>query len=138
MTIRDRQPWLRRGVLTTALLAAGFLALRWLPLAAGPRETSNVRQLVLVVRDMTFYVEGDSTPNPTLRFTPGEQVRLFLRNEQSGVTHNFVISEWDVRSRELRGRGSDRIEFRVPLERGARRYQCMPHAAMMTGIIDVR
>jgi plastocyanin len=136
MTIREAQPWVKRGVLTTMLLAAAFIGLRWLPLAAGPREAP--REVELVARDMAFYLPGDRTPNPTLRFSPGERVRLVLRNEQPGMTHNFVISGWDVKTRELRGRATARVEFQVPSERGTQRYECAPHAAMMTGAIDVR
>jgi plastocyanin len=138
MTARAARIWVRRGVLTTALLAAAFVAVQWFPAIAGVRQKDAVRDVVLVVRDMTFYLQGDDTPNPTLRFTPGERVRVLLRNEESGVTHNFVINDWGVETRELRGAGSDRVEFRVPLERGTRRYQCTPHAAMMSGLIEVR
>jgi plastocyanin len=136
MTIRDARAWAKRGVLTTVLLMSAFVGLRWLPLAAGPRQAT--REVEVVVRDMAFYVRGDNTPNPTLRFAPGERVRLVLRNEQAGVTHNFVISGWDVKTRELRGRGTARVEFDVPSEPGAHRYECTPHAAMMSGAIFVR
>jgi plastocyanin len=138
MTAQVARTWIQRGLLTTALLIAGFVAVQWFPAAAGTRERHNVRDVVLVVRDMTFYLQGDDTPNPTLRFAPGERVRVLLRNEESGVTHNFVIDDWGVQTRELRGAGSDRVEFRVPGERGTRRYRCTPHAAMMTGVIEVR
>lgn len=138
MTIRDAQPWFRRGLLTTVLLIAVFVGLRWLPVAAGTREAPRVREVELVVRDMAFYLRGDRTPNPTLRFSPGERVRVVLRNEQPGVAHNFAIDGWDVKTRELRGRGTTRVEFEVPSAPGAHRYLCTPHAAMMAGTIDVR
>jgi plastocyanin len=138
MTIRDAKPWLRRGLLTTVLLVAGFLALRWLPLAAGPRQDAAPREVVLVVRQMAFYAEGNPAPNPVLRFAPGERVRLVLQNEEPGVTHNFAIDAWKVRTRELAGKGRARVEFTVPSDRGAHRYQCTPHAAMMSGTIEVQ
>jgi FtsP/CotA-like multicopper oxidase with cupredoxin domain len=136
MTIREAQPWVKRGLLTTILLVTSFIGLRWLPLAADPRQTP--REVELVVRDMAFYLPGNDTPNPTLRFAAGERVRIVLRNDQPGVSHNFVINGWDVRTRELRGRGTTRVEFQVPSERGGQRYECAPHAAMMSGAIDVR
>lgn len=138
MTLKGAHPWFRRGVLTTALLVMGLLAVRWLPLAAGSRKPSGVREVVLVVRNMGFYVEGEPARNPAMRFTPGERVRIVLRNEEPGVVHNFAIDDWGVRTRELRGKGTARVEFSVPEARGERKYQCTPHAVMMTGVIDVR
>jgi plastocyanin len=138
MTAHLAHTWVRRGLLTTVLIVAAIVAIQWFPAAAGTRQPGTTRELVLVVRDMTFYLQGDDTPNPTLRFAPGERVRVLLRNEESGITHNFVIGDWGVQTRELRGAGTDRVEFRVPGDGGTHRYHCTPHAAMMSGLIEVR
>ena len=139
MTLRDAQPWIRRGVLTTAAIMLGLVGFRWLPLMAGDRAPAAApREIVLVARSMAFFVEGSSTPNPTLRLRAGETVRLVLRNEEPGVTHDFAVRSWNLATRELVGEGVDGIEFRVPHEPGRQEYQCRPHAAMMRGTIEIR
>lgn len=138
MTAHAAHAWVRRGLLTTFLIVGALVAVQWFPAVAGTRQSDTTRDVVLVVRDMTFYLQGDDTPNPTLRFAPGERVRVMLRNEESGVTHNFVIGDWGVETPELRGAGAARVEFRVPGAGGTHRYQCTPHAAMMSGLIEVR
>lgn len=138
MTIRGASPWIGGGLLTTALLMIGLMSLGWLPLAAGPGASAPTRDIVLVARNMAFYLEGDPTPNPTLRVQAGERVRLVLRNADPGVTHNFAVADWGIATRDLRGEESGHLEFLVPDAPGPREYQCTPHAAMMRGTIDVR
>lgn len=125
--------------MTTALLMIGLMGLGWLPLAAGSGTSrAPARDIVLVARNMAFYIEGDPTPNPTLLLQAGERVRLVLRNADPGVTHNFAVAEWGLATRDLHGEGSGHLEFLVPEIPGPREYQCTPHAAMMRGTIDVR
>ena len=97
----------------------------------------GVRDVTLVVRSMTYYLEGSDTPNPTLRFVPGEQVRLTLRNEDAGMMHDFNIPSWDVATKVLDGKGEDSVTFRVPGSNSTASYTCTPHSAMMTGSIVV-
>jgi plastocyanin len=105
---------------------------------AGVESGAPAREIHLVVKDMTFYVEGDTTPNPTLRARAGEHVRLVLRNTDPGMVHDFTIQSWSVGTRLLKGKGEDSIEFTVPNTRGAHVYSCTPHSAMMGGTIEVQ
>jgi plastocyanin len=98
---------------------------------AGPRE------IRLVARDMTFFVDGDDAPNPTLKLRAGEQVRVTLRNEDAGMSHDFVVTAWHVGSRLLDGRGEAAVVFRVPATTGRHEYSCTPHSATMRGAIEV-
>jgi plastocyanin len=127
-----------------AIAAIGALAL--VPRLAGevlngaddntPTE-SAVREIQLVARNMTFYVEGQDAPNPTLYARPGERIRIILRNTDVGMSHDFVIRSWSVNTRLLKGKADDSIEFTVPQTRGAHAYSCSPHAEMMGGTIVV-
>jgi plastocyanin len=103
----------------------------------GSTGSQTVREVHLVVRDMTFYVDGAGDPNPTLYARPGERVRLVLQNTDVGMSHDFVIRSWSVKTRLLKGKGEDRVEFTVPDTRGAHVYTCSPHAEMMGGTIVV-
>jgi plastocyanin len=98
----------------------------------------NVREIHLVVRDMTFYIAGQDAPNPTLQARPGERIRLVLRNTDVGMSHDFAIRSWRVNTRLLKGKGQDTIEFTVPSARGTHDYSCTPHAEMMSGAIVVQ
>jgi plastocyanin len=125
-----------------ALLAAVLLGVAsFLPRLSGGvldgADTATVREIRLVARDMTFYAEGDRTPNPTLHARPGERLRLVLRNADSGMSHDFTIPGWRMNTRLLKGRGEDSIEFTVPAARGTQLYSCTPHAEMMGGTIVV-
>lgn len=107
-----------------------------LPRIVSSREA--VRDVTLVVRNMTYYVDGESTPNPRLRFAAGEQVRLTLRNEDQGMTHDFSVKSWGVATKILDGKGQDTVTFRVPRgSNGATSYTCTPHTAMMNGTIVI-
>jgi plastocyanin len=125
-----------------ALLAAVILGMAsFLPRLAGGvldgADTTTAREIRLVVRDMTFYVDGDRTPNPTLRARPGERLRLVLRNSDSGMSHDLTIPGWKINTRLLKGTGEDSIEFTVPALRGPQPYSCTPHSKMMGGTIVV-
>jgi plastocyanin len=126
------------GVAAAAALAIGaLLPLGADPTRAFPAATSTPREVVLVARDMGFYLDDSGRENPTLRFKAGEEIRLVLRNEESGVTHDFAVSAWKVGTRRLQGRDRDTVVFRVPDARGSYEYLCNPHASMMRGIIEV-
>lgn len=120
------------GLIVVAVLGGvALLARSAALLPAAPREVR------LVARDMTFFLAGDYTPNPTLRFRAGEHVRVILRNEDAGMEHDFVIKDWKVASTRLEGRGETTFEFRVPEQRGSKTYSCTPHPIVMRGTIDV-
>ena len=108
-----------------------------LPRIVSTRE-EDARAVTLVVRNMTYYLEGSDTPNPSLRFTAGEQVRLTLRNEDPGMSHDFNIRPWNIGTKVLDGKGQDTITFRVPSESDTQTaYTCTPHSAMMSGSVLV-
>lgn len=119
------------GLIVVAMLGGVVLLARNASMPAPPRDVR------LVVRDMTYFVEGDDTPNPTLRFRAGERVRLILRNDDAGMKHDFVVKNWNVASVLLDGEGQTAVEFRVPEDRGTETYSCTPHAVMMRGTIAV-
>jgi plastocyanin len=96
------------------------------------------REIRVVARDMTYYINGQQAPNPTLTFKAGERIRLVLRNEDGGMTHDFVIKEWDVATKTLDEKGQeDAVVFRVPNRRSTTAYQCTPHSEMMRGSVQV-
>jgi plastocyanin len=117
---------------TIVCLGVGALLAR----GAGNAE-SEPREVVLVVRDMAFYLNGTGGENPKLRLRSGERIRLVLKNEEPGVTHDFAVSDWKVATRRLQGGGEDVVTFRVPDRAGRYEYLCNPHASMMRGIIEV-
>ncbi|MGH9311830.1 MAG: plastocyanin/azurin family copper-binding protein [Vicinamibacterales bacterium] len=139
----NHRRYARIFIVFAAAAALGVGAL--LPLGAGPSTglgtgTPGVkapREVVLVARDMSFYLDGAGVENPTLRFNAGEEIRLVLRNEESGVTHDFAVSAWKVATRRLQARERDAVIFRVPDTVGRYDYLCNPHASMMRGIIEV-
>lgn len=113
-------------------------AAAWLPSVVTSRETPKPRDIRIVVKDMAFYANGGALPNPTLTFKAGEEIRLVLRNEDGGMTHDFSVKAWQVGTKTLSAKGEeDVIVFRVPDSRGTIAYQCTPHSEMMRGTIQV-
>ena len=108
-----------------------------LPRIVSSRE-EEPRAVTVVVRNMTYYLDGQDTPNPSLKFAAGERVRLTLRNEDAGMSHDFNIRPWNVGTKVLEGKGQDTVTFRVPSRSEApATYTCTPHAAMMSGSIVI-
>ena len=71
-------------------------------------------------------------------FAAGEQVRLTLRNEDRGMSHDFSVKSWGVATKVLDGKGQDTVTFRVPRGSNASTsYTCTPHTAMMNGAIVI-
>jgi plastocyanin len=96
------------------------------------------REIVLVARNMAFYLDGNPTPNPTLRVKAGEQVTLVLRSEDVGITHDFAVKSWNVGTDLLSGKGAVSVSFRVPdRSDGPKEYTCSAHAVMMKGTIEI-
>ncbi len=56
-----------------------------------------------------------------IRVKEGERVRVTFNN--SGGTHDFVIDEFNVRTRQIQGGQSDTVEF-VPNKKGTFEYYC--------------
>ena len=121
----------RVGLVLVVVVAAAAM----LPRIVSSR--AEVREVTLVVRNMTYYLDGSQTPNPSLRFSPGEKVRLTLRNEDRGMSHDFNVKAWGVATKVLEGTGKDTVTFRVPKRGGSTNYTCTPHTLMMNGAIVV-
>jgi plastocyanin len=127
----DSKAYVRVVAIAAALVAA--IVLR--PTMGLSRE--HDREVRMVALDRTFYIDGQSTPNPTLTLRAGERVRLVLRNEDEGMRHDLKIREWNVAVPAIDGKGERTITFRVPDSRGAASYACTPHSSSMLGSIEV-
>lgn len=119
-------------VITVFLVTLGLVAL--LALTAKPKEP---REVTVVARQMSFYVDDVDRPNPTIRVWPSERIRLSLVNKDPGFDHDFAITAWGVRTTVLRGEGHVSVVFHASNTPGKTDYVCLMHAAMMTGTIEV-
>ena len=122
------------GVLLAAVAVACLVVL--LPLTASTRAVA-VREIALVTRDMAFYLEGDTVPNPTIRLEAGEEVRFIVRNLDPGIVHNLAIEGWGLETPYLDAERSTTVHVRVPEQLGTQAYLCPPHRAMMGGVIEI-
>lgn len=97
------------------------------------------REITLVARDMAFYLESDpGTPNPVIELRPGETIRVVLRNDERGMTHDFVVpSLRDARTDLLDWKEQGSVTFTAPNTPGTYEYACEPHRLMMRGLIQV-
>ena len=128
MTVRTRVM-----MATVVVLVVGGLA-TLLPLVAGSPEP---REIIVVARQMAFYVNDEVTPNPTIHAAPGERVRITLISQDPGFDHDFAVAAWRVNSAVLHGEGRNSIVIQVPDKPGVTTYVCTRHAFMMKGIIEV-
>jgi plastocyanin len=97
------------------------------------------REVHLVVKGMAFYLETDrDTPNPTIQAKAGERVRVVVRNEDRGLTHDFAVpAVADAMTKEITWNQSGEVVFDVPETPGTYEYVCQPHQLMMRGTILV-
>jgi FtsP/CotA-like multicopper oxidase with cupredoxin domain len=106
-----------------------------------PRVASSnadeVREIHLVARDMTYYLEGQADPNPTLHVSRGERVRIRLTNRDPGMLHDFGVPAWKKATGLIQGQGEAVVEFRAPKVPGHAAYACTPHGEMMRGTIRI-
>jgi plastocyanin len=123
----------RRALFTAGLLVLGGLV-ALLPLMAQSRQPREIR---IVARQMTFYVEGSGPGNPVIRLKPGERVRLTFVNEDAGVDHDLAVPAWSLTTELLRGEGRTSMVFDAPQQAGKADYVCSRHVAMMTGTIEL-
>jgi plastocyanin len=87
---------------------------------------------------MAFYLESDlTTPNPTIEVKAGERVRVVVRNQDRGLTHDFAVPLIGAVMNEIPWNQSDELVFDVPDEPGIYEYVCRPHRLMMRGTIRV-
>jgi plastocyanin len=86
---------------------------------------------------MAFYIEGDSTANPTIEARAGETLRIVLKNRDRGMTHDFAVPSVEAATQVLKWDEHDEITFDVPSEPGTYEYVCRPHVLMMKGTLKV-
>jgi plastocyanin len=116
----------------------GWLAMAGLLVTGASCGRAAAREVTLVARGMTFALPEDPrAANPVLRLRAGERVRLVLRNEATGLIHDVAIPAWGVATAAVPAGESSATTFVVPEQTGTVEYQCRPHAAMMTGRIDI-
>lgn len=100
-------------------------------------SSDSVREIHLVARDMTYYLDGQDDPNPTLHMSRGEHVRIRLSNRDPGMSHDFGVRAWK-KSTGLIGAPADAVvEFTAPDVPGDAAYACTPHGQMMRGTIRI-
>jgi plastocyanin len=96
------------------------------------------REITLVVRGMAFYVDGDfQRPNPPIAVRAGERVRVTVRNEERGVTHDFAVPALGEATSLLNWDERGDVTFEAPEQPGTYEYVCNPHRAMMKGTLQV-
>ena len=121
-----------RMALAAALVLAAAVSL---PLLVDSREP--IREIRVTAREMSFRVEALAEPNPLLRLTAGEQVKVTFRNEDRGMLHDFAIPQWGVKTGTVEAGRERTISFTVPARAEGLTYSCTPHSAMMSGRIIV-
>jgi len=127
------------AVRSRVCLAAGVtvVAVAMTIAAIGSTAKSRVREISLVARDMAFYADGNSQPNPVLRATPGERLRITVTNNAPGMVHDLAIDAVSAATGTLSVGQVASIEFTVPEQIGSYEYRCRPHALMMKGVLKV-
>jgi plastocyanin len=116
-----------------ALLTAGAALLPVMTVMT----TSRPREITLVAKDMTFYLEGDATPNPVIEVKAGETLHVVLRNQERGIVHGFAVPAVKVATDFLRWNEEAGITFEAPATPGTYAYVCQPHLLMMKGTLRV-
>ena len=123
------KPYVRIGLLAVLLAVVAAV----LPRIVDTRE--QVHEIRLVAKNMTYYADGSEDPNPTLRLVPGEQVRVTIRNDDRGMSHDFGIPAFRVGTGIVDFGTEKSVTFKVPDNPSAATYICTPHSAMMSGRI---
>ena len=131
MSMWGRRISIEAVAIVVALLVVGGL------LTAVTRTPA--REITLVVRGMAFFLEREpAIPNPTLTLKAGERVRITLRNEERGFTHDFAVPAVDAATDLISWNEDADVTFDVPDRPGTYDYVCEPHAMMMRGRIIVQ
>jgi hypothetical protein len=114
-----------------AVVTAGTIVV--LPRIVATREQTH--EIRVVAKNMTYYADGTTDPNPPIRLIPGEQVRLTFRNEDRGMLHDFGIPAFGVGTGVIEFGTEKSIVFKVPDSASSATYICAPHSVMMSGTI---
>lgn len=94
------------------------------------------REIVLIAKEMAFFLENSNTPNPTLTFFAGEKIRLKFVNQDVGIAHDVAIPELQITTGKINYGDSTDLSFRAPQE-GNLEYICTLHPAMMKGFAQI-
>jgi plastocyanin len=101
-------------------------------------SNTPTREVILVAKGMAFYLESDpNTPNPTLEVKAGERLRVVLRNQDRGLSHDFAIPAVAAAMKAIDWNESGEVVLEVPETPGTYEYVCRPHFLMMRGILRV-
>ena len=101
--------------------------------------TTPAREITLVARNMAFYADGDfEHPNPVIAVRAGERVRVVMRNDERGMTHDFALPAADARMDLLDWNEQGEVTFEAPATPGIYEYACTPHRLMMKGTLKVQ
>ena len=124
---------MRTVLIVVAFVAVGLAAL--MPLVANPR--TGPREIVLVARDMGFYLEGSTERNPTIVVKASEEVRIVVKNQDAGITHGFAVTPLRASIDRIGPGSTETMKLRAPKRAGRYEYVCPPHAQMMKGLLLV-
>ena len=117
-----------------AALAGLMLLVALLPALS----STPAREVTLVAKGMAFYFENDlGTPNPTIEVRAGERLRLVLRNQDRGMTHDIAVPAAGAAMDLINWNEAGEVGLEVPDTPGTYEYMCRPHRLMMRGIIRV-
>ena len=134
MSILGREVSINVSTKAVAAIAGLMLLAALLP----ARSSTPTREITLVARGMAFYLDGDpSRPNPTLEVKAGERLRVVLRNQDRGMTHDFAVPAVAAAMNAIGWDESGEVVLDVPDTPGTYEYVCRPHALMMRGTIRV-
>jgi plastocyanin len=126
------------GTTRAALVAVVFLVIglpALMPVVATPRTAP--REVVLVVHDMAFHREGSTEPNPTIVVKASEEVRIVVKNQDTGITHGLSVGAAGASIDRIVPGSTETMKFRAPDKPGRYEYVCPPHAQMMKGVLLV-
>jgi len=146
----SRLLWLGMPLVAMFLIAS---LVAWKMIAARYDHPAAVR-LVIVARDMAFYLQDPATgklsaqPNPALRLPAGRSVSILFRNEDQGMQHNLVIPALDRQTRLLSAGEQQQLQLEMPISLNESHstggpqtignYFCSLHSQVMHGqlVID--
>jgi len=127
-----------------ALVLLTVLSVGALSVWAATRETPSElgrepRTIVLIARNMGFYVDGEITKNPRIVAGRGERLRFVLSNDDPGMAHDLRVPSLSVATKLLRNSGmTAETLLHAPQQAGEHVYLCSLHSRIMRGILEVR
>ena len=120
------------AVIAVVLAVGGLVTL--LPLVAGSVEP---REILVVARQMSFYVGDGQTENPTIQVRPGERIRITLVNRDPGFDPQLRRPGVGCQHAGASATAAIPSSCRCLIHPGATTYVCSRHSSMMKGTIEV-